>query len=344
MTEKVTLRDVANLAGVSTATVSRVINQRGAVSMVTRSQVMKAMEDLQFKLPARSRQVSGSRTKTIAVVLNHLDWPVIPSWMNELHRVITTYGYNTIVAASEGGAATRRHCVNLIAREQVDGAIFYSPHGDTYAEIAHRLGIENAFRHERGLFCIDVSRRRGFHVLTDEHQIGRIAASHLIGAGARDIAMIGGPSNLPAAQTREEGFMQSMVELGYDRAHIPVEPAESWGFDSGYSAMELLLAQTNRLDGLFVSSDHAAIGALRLLHERQVDVQGSMAIVSVDNMPQSAYCIPALSTIDTQIATRAELAVSELVHLIDEDSAEMHDVTIGVRLVVRESSRLLKAD
>lgn len=339
MSEKITLQDVASTAGVSTATVSRVINQNGAVSGETRQRVVQAIEALQFKAPERKRQQNGARTRTIAVVLNHLDWPVIPNWLAELHHIITHHGYNTIVAASEGGASTRRHCLNLIVNQQVDGAIFYSPHGDTYAEIAAHLRIEDPFRHGRGLFCVDVGRRRGFHVLTNEEQIGRFAASHLIGAGAKHLAMIGGPSNLPAASSREDAFLRGAKSLGYSVDDIPMERAETWSFDSGYSAMDSLLAQNERVDGLFVSSDNAAIGALRLLHERRIPVLGSMAIVSVDNMAQAAYSIPSLTTIDTRLRDRAELAVSELMHLLDDEDAQIDDVTVGVRLVVRESSQ-----
>lgn len=341
MTEKITLQDVAASAGVSTATVSRVINQTGPVSEQTRQRVAEAMEALHFRASGRRRQPNGTRTRTIAVVLNHLDWPVVPNWIAELHHTITGHGYNTIVAASEGGAATRRHCLNLIVNEQVDGAIFYSPHGDTYAEIADHLGIDAPFRYGRGMFCVDIGRRRGFHVVTDEEQVGRIGASHLIGAGAKHLAMIGGPSRLPAARSRQDAFLRGAKALGHTADQVPVEPAETWTFDSGYSAMDALLARHERIDGLFVSSDYAAIGALRLLHERDIPVNGSMAIVSVDNMAQAAFSIPTLTTIDTRLRDRAELAVSELMHLLDDEQAGMDDVTVGVRLVVRESSRSL---
>lgn len=342
MRKQATLRDVAALAGVSAATVSRVLNNTGPVREQTRDRVYAAIDALQFHVPERRRSHNGARTPTIAVVLNHLDWPVVPNWLAELHALITRYGFNTIVAASEGGPSTRRHCVNLIVDEHVDGAIFYSPHGETYAEIAERLGINDPFRYGRGLFCLDVRRRRGFHVLTDEEQIGRIAASHLIGVGADQFAVIGGPGNLPAAQARTDAFLSTVEDLGHSREQVVVEPAESWSFDGGYSAMELLLAKSPHLNGMFVSSDNAAIGALRLLQERHIPIEESIAITSVDNMAQSAYCVPSLTTIDTQLRQRAETAVSELAHLMDDEDARTDDITVGVRLVVRESSRPLR--
>jgi DNA-binding LacI/PurR family transcriptional regulator len=341
MTTKVTLQDIADSAGVSAATVSRVINGKGPVSDGTRERVFAAAEALEFQTFTRRRTPTPRSTRTIAVVLNHLDWPVVPSWLAALHHIITGYGYNTIVAASEGGPSTRQHCLSLIAEEQVDGAIFYSPHGDTYGEVARLLGIDDPFKHGRGLFCIDVRRKRGFHVLTDEMQIGRIAASHIVGAGARQIAVIGGPSNLPAAETRTESFLQSLEELGHSRGNICVEHAENWNFDGGYSAMDALVARNQQTNGLFVTSDNAAIGALRLLHERRIPIAGRMVIVSVDNLAQSAYSVPSLTSIDTRIGERAEIAVSELMHLLEDETAIPRDISLGARLVVRESSQTL---
>jgi len=341
VTKRATLQDVAASAGVSTATVSRVINQKGPVSESTRQRVAEAIKELEFRVPERRRSTHSARTRTVALVLNHLDWPVVPSWLAELHQIITNHGYNTIVAASEGGPSTRRHCVNLIVNEQVDGAIFYSPHGDTYMEIAERLGIDDPFRFGRGLFCVDVRSRRGFHVLTDEEQIGRIAASHLVGAGAKKLGVISGPSNLPAAKSREQGFLNGIESLGIAPDSVVMEPAESWSFDGGYSAMELLLARQPELNGVFATSDNAAIGALRLLHERGIPVEGHIAMVSVDNMPQSAFSMPSLTTIDTHLHVRAETAVSELINLLHDEEAHIDDITVGVRLIVRESSRLI---
>jgi DNA-binding LacI/PurR family transcriptional regulator len=99
------------------------------------------------------------------------------------------------------------------------------------------------------------------------------------------------------------------------------------------------MARNERIDGLFVTSDNAAMGALRLLHERGVQTPGDLVIVSVDNVAGSAYAVPSLTTIDIRIRERARIAVSELVHLLEDPHTEPRDVTVAVNLVVRESSR-----
>jgi LacI family transcriptional regulator len=340
MTGRLTLTDIARAAGVSTATVSRVLNGNGIVSAETVERVNRVAEELNFQVSNRKR--TRPATRTIALVLNHLDWPVVPSWLSEIHRNITSFGYNTIVAASEGGSSTRLHCVRLITEGQVDGAIFYSPQGATYDEIAERLGLDQPVKYGRGLFCLDLHQQSGFHVLMDEDQIGRIAASHLISAGATNIAMIGGPAELPAAQTREQAFLRNLADLGRGTAEILQESAQNWSFEGGYSAMDALLARDPSINGLFVSSDNAAIGAIRLLRERNVGIEGRIAIVSVDNMPHSAFSTPSLTTIDTRLADRAQVAVAELMGLLQDKRTHVDDISMSVRLVVRESSASLE--
>lgn len=341
MVSRVRLQDIAQYAGVSTATVSRVLNQPEMVSPETRQRVESAAETLQFQARDRNRHQTARATRTIAVVLSHLDWPVVPDWLAEVHHTITGAGYNTIVAASEGGSSIRQHCARLILDGQADGAIFYSPHGETYTSIVEQLGIPNPLRHGRGLYCLDIRARRGFYVLIDEEQVGRLAASHLISAGASQIALIGGPSNLATARVRQEAFLSNVAALGRPRDAVLVEPTTTWNFESGYAAMDALLARHEPIDGLFVTCDNAALGAIRLLHERGIEIPGGMAIVSVDNMVEGVYSIPSLTTIDIRVRERAALAASELIHLLEDPAAEPRDITVSVKLVVRESSRLL---
>jgi len=340
MTDRVTLFDIAQAAGVSTATVSRVITGRGPVSEEMRRRVEAAAEALQVNVADRGR-AGGRQTGTIALVLNHLDWPIIPEWLSAAHRAMAGFGYNAIVTASEGGSAVRQHCTRLIVEGQVDGAIFYSPHGETYTAILDQLGIPDPQHHGRGSFCIDLRRKRGFYVLVDEGQVGRLAATHLVSAGARSIAMIAGPQDATVSTARQKAFLDAVAALGQPRDGILTEAANSWTFDGGYAAMGAVLARNDRVDGLFVASDNAAIGALRLLHERGVKVPGDLILVSVDNMLDGAYSIPSLTTIDIRVRDRAEIAVSELVHLMEEDRAEPKDVAVPVNIVVRESSRFL---
>lgn len=342
MTTRVKLSDIAKAAGVSTATVSRVLNGSGVVSAETVEKVTRIVEELDFQIAPRKR--SQPATRTIALILNHLDWPVVPAWLTELNRAITSFGYNTIVAATEGGYSSRKHSVRLVTEGLVDGAIFYSPQGATYDEIAARLDLPQPTKFGRGLYCLDLHEKRGFHVLMDEDQIGRIAASHLISAGAKNIALIGGPSGLPAATTREQAFLQNLQDLGRNQTDVLQEAAENWSFEGGYSAMDALLVRDPSVDGVFVSSDNAAIGAIRLLRERQIPLEGNIALVSVDNMPQSAFTSPSLTTIDTRLAERAQVAVGELISLLQDERSQVEDITIGVRLVVRESSASIRSN
>lgn len=338
---RVTIHDVARMAGVSVATVSRVINSRADVKEPTRRRVEEAVESLQFRPLGLARNSASRKTGTIAVVLNQLDWPIIADSLGALHHTITGYGYNTIMAASEGGISARRHCLQLLVDRRVDGAIFFAPQGELYSSVLEKLGV--AEQPDRGLYCLALERPRGFQVLIDEEQLGRLAAGHLISSGAEHLAAIVGPSQLGTSQKRLRSFLDGVASLGRSAGDVVIEQGANWNYDAGYAAMEAILARADaagvRIDGVFAQSDYSAIGALKLLNQRGIRVPEDVLVIGVDNMAIGAFSVPSLTTIDIRVRDRAEIAARELIHLIEAPDLEPLSATVPVSLVVRGSSR-----
>lgn len=335
----VTLQDVARHAGVSTKTVSRVVNNQGEVGEATRQRVQDAIEQLGYRPNYLACSLVHHYTNTLAVVASNLEF-YGPS------RILTGIEYQTYELGyalffnllPHSRQASVISLLDSLAIRQVDGILWAVPEfGDNHAWITPAI-LQNlppivflSMAPVDGLSQVAVDNRTG------AAEIGR----HLIEIGRRQIAIITGPMDWWEARERFTGFKNALEEagLGLD-LRLVIEG--DWTAASGRAGMQRLLAQNAHVDAVFVSNDQMALGALGAARQSNRKIPEDIAIAGFDNIPEAAYYWPPLTTVQQPLYQAGCTAV-EILHALVKAQQGVGTrppqvPLLNTELIVREST------
>lgn len=325
-----TIRDVAERAEVSVASVSRVLTGAGPVTEATRKKVMEAVEALQYVPHSGARSLSTSKTQTIGVILPDLYGEFFSELIRGMDVGARALGYHLIVSSSHDDAEEASAAIRSM-RGRVDGLIVLSPHLD-----AANLATSLAGRLPVLLMNGGAGAGRP-SIVVDNHGGAVQAVEHLIETGRRRIAHIAGPAGNLEAEARLAGYLEAMA-----RAGLPTQVVEG-SFDqaSGHRAAAGLAQAPERPDAIFAGNDMMAVGALLALQDAGLAVPDDIAIVGFDDVPMAALMRPGLTTLGIRIAETGRGALERLVRIIDAAGASVADTACEVvrpELVVRPST------
>lgn len=300
---KIRMQDVATHAGVSVATVSRVINQKGNVSEDTRTAVLAALDMLGYERPPRLSEASG----TVGLLLPELTNPIFPVFYQELEREFTAAGYTTTLATQAPGALTEDEAVASLTARDVCGLVFVSGmHADSkasperYVRLAERLPFVTINGANPRVPAPDFS--------TDDAESMRQAVRLLAGLGHSRIGLGIGQRRYIPGQRKEQGFGEAISQMlpGAD-----VIVAETFfTAHGGARASEALLARG--CTAMVFGSDIMALGAIDALERRGVRVPEDVSIVGFDDSPLIRFMRPALTTLRQPVAAIAHAACATL--------------------------------
>ncbi len=335
----VTLQDVAKLAGVSTKTVSRVVNNQGEISEATRQRVQSAIEQLDYRPNILARSLVNQRTNTLAVVAWGLDYYGPSRTVVGIENKSDELGYSLFLnlLTHPDNAQIDRILDTLVAR-RVDGIIWAVP------EVGgNRLWI-NPARLERlpPIIFLSMKSQPGLATVSvDNRYGGQLAVRHLIEQGRRRVGLITGPLAWWEARERYAGWQDALREAGLEAAASLVVEGD-WSAASGAQAMRTLLEREPQIDAVFVCSDQMAIGTLGVVHQAGRTIPQDLAIVGFDNIPESEFLLPPLTTLYQQLIDAGCLAVQQLHQQIEAsrrgDSVTLEATVLTPELIVRESS------
>ena len=325
-----TIRDVAERAEVSVASVSRVLTGAGPVTEATRNKVMEAVEALQYVPHSGARSLSTSKTQTIGVILPDLYGEFFSELIRGMDVGARALGYHLIVSSSHDDAEEASAAIRSM-RGRVDGLIVLSPHLDAAnlaSNLAGRLPV---------LLMNGGAGAGRPSIVVDNHGGAVQAVEHLIATGRRRIAHISGPTGNLEAETRLAGYLEAMA-----RANLPTTVVEG-AFDqaSGHRVGAELAARPARPDAIFAGTDMMAVGAMLALQDAGLGVPEDVAVVGFDDVPIAGLMRPALTTLRIQIAETGRSALERLVRLINAAGEAVADTACEVvrpELVVRPSS------
>lgn len=336
----VTIRDVARAAGMSTQTVSRVINDRPNVAPQTRAHILRVIADLGYAPNMMARGLSSGRTNTIGVIGFGLEYFGSSRILTGIEQKAQAMGYSIILTLLDRYEMDWVDQIlrTLVAR-QVDGLIWSIPGvGKTLPGLSRKLaqtGLPIVFINKESAedhVVVSLNNRRG----------GQLATEHLLAQGYRHIGIIAGPDGWWEARQRQLGWQETLVRAG----HKDVEQLKvtgDWTPTSGELGLYRLLEQAPELDAVFVSNDQMAIGALQAARKRGLRVPDDLGVVGFDDIPEAAYFFPALTTVRQGARALGALALERLVGLIRGEAGDaavaQRDAFIEPELVVRESSR-----
>lgn len=332
--DRVSLRDVAALAGVSVKTVSNVVNGYVHVTEATRTRVQRAIDELNYRPNLAARQLRQGRSDVIALALPALDLPYFAELARSVIRCAEDRGWTVLIDQTDGLVDREQLVLDGIRGQQIDGLIF-SP-------IA--LGAED-LEQRRDPTPLVLLGERVFdgpadHVAIDNVAAARAATDHLVALGRRRIAAIGDQPR-PTSETahlRLRGYQEALAEAGLPARPEWVVEVENYHRPDGAAAMRRLLALPEPPDAVFCFNDLLALGALREAYERGVRVPQDLAVVGWDDIEEGRYSTPTLTTISPDKARIAALAVDFLAARLSADADPPREVTAPFTLAVREST------
>jgi len=324
--KRVTIKMVANEAGVSTQTVSRVINNRPDVAPETRERIQEVINRLDYHPSAVARSLIHQRTFTIGVVTVGLKNVGPSHTLTGIAHQAEACGYSLLLKESpKYNLEDYQLVLRSLLDRQVDGIIWAVSENEVnrqwLVDLIPDLSVPVIF--------LGISPFKGGKVITiDNYQGGKIATQHLLDLGYKNIGHISGPLEFWDAGSRKQGWDDTLRQ-----AEITVEAAQlveaDWSAAGGERAMRKLLKQIPELEAVFVANDQMALGAMRALYTQNLEVPADIAVIGYDGIPESAYFHPPLTTIYQDLHTLGCMAVDTLVGIIENQCVNGH-TTEGV--------------
>ncbi|EGQ9815148.1 LacI family DNA-binding transcriptional regulator [Vibrio parahaemolyticus] len=332
-----TMKDIAKLAGVSTSTVSHVINKTRFVSEEISERVNNAAKELNYYAPsALARSLKVNRTKTIGMLVTTSTNPFFGEVVKGVERSCYHKGYSLILCNTEGDNERMRQSINTLLQKRVDGLILMcsSLEGERI-DVFERYPDIPVVVMDWGpmLFTSD-------KIQDNSLRGGYLAAKYLIDCGHTEIGCITGPLIKHQAQMRYEGYKRAMNEAG-------LEFNASWIIESdfecegGYQAFKKMAERGTLPSSIFVSNDMMAMGVINAANELGIKVPDDLSIIGYDDIHIAKFMSPSLTTIHQPKYRLGQAAVETLVRRLDDKSNEAQVVQLEPTLVVRNSVKLL---
>lgn len=331
--EKPRLRHVAELAGVSQATVSRVVNGRPGVAEDTRRTVLRALQELGYEPVGLQR---AARTGLVGLILPELDNPVFPAFAQAIENRLARHGYTAILCTSTPAGMHERDYLDVLIDHAVSGVVFISgAHSDTHASHARYHDL-----HARGLPVVLVNGRPDDlaelpAVSADDRAGTRTAVRHLVELGHRRIGYLAGPGRYVPTQRKVEGYLDGLAEAGIPDADAVISETV-YSVEGGHAgALELLAAGVS---AIVCGSDVMALGTLRAARERGLDVPRDLSVVGFDDAGIGPFLTPPLTSLRQPIDAMANAVVVKLREQIEGRPVNLTEFLFRTDLVVRGST------
>ena len=332
-TSRATIRDIASEAGVSIATVSRVLNGRPDVSPETRDAVLTVVRRRGFSTNRSARALSGGRTGLVGLATPFLNAPYFAAILEGADEALYEQDIRIVMCSTHHRHDREVTLLDRLMHGTTDGAILLLP-----SESSDEL---KALQSRGYAFVVADPRSEldeGIPAVSAAHASGATAATqHLLALGHTRIGAITGPSGWMASEERLNGYHAALVAAG-----IAPDPAlvrrSNFEFEEGYAAAAALLDLPDRPTAIFGFNDDVAVATLRAARERGIRVPEELSVVGFDDSDQARIVTPTLTTVRQPLAEMGRMAVSLLTRLIEGQRVEALRVELATRLVVREST------
>lgn len=322
------IRDVARQAGVSPATVSRVINGTTPVAADKRERVLRAIEEMGFVPNEVARSLFKKSSKTIGVIIPSIRNPYFTQLADVIDAAAKERGYRIVLYNVHHDLDQERAALQMLAAANADGVIVASNNEALQEELVN---------YQMPVVVVDAlfqTRQVNAYLYCDYYQGGRLAAEHLTACGCRNLVCIRGVQGLYTAQARYEGYRDYCREHGLTEQVVECD----YDFEAGLSMTEKLLERFPQVDGIVACNDMVAISVYKILHKRNIAVPDQIQLVGFDDIHLASLISPELTTIHQPIGAMGRRAVEVILnegHLPKEGRRQ----SFPVSLVPRETTR-----
>ena len=322
------------MCGVSTQTVSRVINRRPDVSPRTRQAVEAAIASVGFQPSEVARSLVQRRSQMLGVVAAGLRYFGVAQTLNGITEESDASGYVMLLKEiSNSDADEMLSVIEFLIAHRVEGIIFAAPDvGANIPKVRERLPAGSP-----PIIFLKAEPSSDFLTISIDNYAGsREATEHLIALGRRRIGHIGGPAGWHEAKDRHEGWRDALRDAGLEPGALR---HGNWSSASGAAAFEELLSVDPELDGVVAANDQMALGVLHIANRRGIDIPDDVAVVGFDGLDEAAQFTPSLTTVRQPLRELGKLAVRELLVAVGgPERTPIEALTLKPELIVRESA------
>ncbi len=331
-----TIKDVAKMAGVSTTTVSHVINKTRFVAKETEQQVLQAIKNLNYSPSAVARSLKVNTTKSIGMIVTTCETPYFAEIIHSVEELCYRQGYSLFLCNTQNNPEKIKNHLDMLAKKRVDGLLIMCAE---YTQ--NSLNLLAAFE-DLPMVVMDWGPFNENTDLIQDNSFsgGYIATKYLIDNGHKDIAIISGELKKTTAVMRYQGFEKAMQE-----ANLAINP--DWimeGFfepEDGYECMNKILVQDKLPTAVFCCNDVMALGAISAIGEKGLKVPDDISVIGYDNIHASRFFSPPLTTIHQSKSRLGVQAINLLFKRISEKGKEHEIIEIYPELVIRKSVKTL---
>lgn len=328
--QRVTIREVAAEAGVSVATVSKVLNDRYGVAAATAEHVRQVIQDLGYEASLVARSLRNHRTNVVGVLVADFE-PFSIEILKGAADAIRGTGLELVVYSAGGRGdehvGWERRYLTRLSGTLLDGAVLVTP---TLTEVHYGAPIVAVDPHtgRSGLPSVDSDNLHG----------ARMGVQHLLDLGHTRIGMLTGRPDLQSARLREQGYRETLEGAGIGVQDAMIQLG-AYDASVAHEGARTLLTMRDRPTAIFAANDVSALAAMGVARDLGLRVPEDLSIVGFDNIPESALATPALTTVEQPIREMGQRALELLVRIMREDPVEDTHITLPTSLVLRQSTR-----
>ena len=332
---KVTIKDIARYAGVSTATVSKVINKKDSnISEDTRAKVLRVVKEYGYVPNRVASSMVTKKTKTLGLVIPNIANPFFPEVARGAEDKANQEGYNLILCNTDDKVEKEDSYISMLQEKMVDGIIFTASSGRlTISESLKKINVP-VITVDR-----DIEDLKTKGKITVDNVSGAYAAvKYMLSRGYKRIIHICGPLTSTPTKMRILGFEKAMIEAGYNKEDLLVIDGEYLSH-SGEEAIMKVINSGYKFDGVFCGNDLIALGAIKALKRNNYIIPNDIGIVGYDDIYMSRMIDPELSTVNQPTYDMGYKAAELLIKMLSDEDVEDNEVILGTKLIVRGTTR-----
>lgn len=309
-----TMLEVAKKAGVSKATVSRVLSGKGYVSDATKEQVYKAIEEAGYRPNLLARNLASNKSECIGLVVTNTlyNGSYFSEILSQAAKKLEDNGRQLILVDGKHSAQEEREAIQFLLDLRCDAVIIYP----RFLSIDEMDEIIDQYKQPIMVVNRKLRKHQSHCICCDHKGSSYLATKHLIERGHRDIAFITGSMDSPTAIERLAGYKEALnqYDIGINDNLIL---QGKWTPGSGVSAVESLYQRQDKISAIVASNDEMAIGAMKKLNDLGISVPGEISIIGFDNIPTAPYLSPALSSVKDPVREMISEVINRLISMLD---------------------------
>ena len=333
-----TIAHVAKRAGVSTATVSRVLNGNYPVSKEARAKVAQAIDEIDFVQNAQAKALVQAKTGIVGVVMADVSDPFYSEMIGSIQKVCGENGRLLVICSTQGDPDAELSYLQVLRSQRVDAVIVLGGGSDD-DQVQASLARQAAALAREGCRLVLCGRPaphaspETLAIEVDNVDAARQATRHLMAFGHREILFLGGPRGSTTSRDRLAGFRSAFGEVGWEFGQCTVD-AGDFSRQAGYDLAKKHMARGTRYTAILAASDFMAIGAIRALHSMGFRIPHDLSLIGIDDIPSASDMVPRLSTVRLPLAEMGRLAAGLALGLDRTGPLRPLDVTLVPGLTV----------